>query len=366
VGTAEAFQDGILRRADREYLDRTSVFPGYDQLDVPAYHAGGWYDIFLNGTLQNFSALMARGRAPQKLLIGPWSHMSQGELIGELSFGFRSSAAFIDGQMDFMSLQLRWFDHWLRDQANGIDTEPPIKLFVMGENVWRYESEWPLRRAVPTAFYLHSAGRANTSRGDGSLSTEVPGDESADRYTYDPRDPVPTIGGATLLHAAYPAGARDQRANERRGDVLVYTSEPLTEDVEVTGPVSVTLWAASSARDTDFVARLVDVFPDGRAITLTDGIIRARARDGLAAPESLIDPGRAYAYEIDLWATSNLFREGHCIRLDVTSSSFPRWDRNHNTGAENGLDDILAIADQVILHDAAHPSRLHLPIVPRG
>jgi uncharacterized protein len=366
VGVAEGFQDGIVRRADRDYLDRTSVFPAYDQLDVPAYHAGGWYDIFLNGTLQNFSALTAHGRPPQKLLIGPWSHASQGQLIGDQDYGFRASSVFIDGQMDFMSLQLRWFDHWLRDQANGIDAEPPIKLFVMGENVWRFESEWPLRRAVPTSYYLHSAGRANTSAGDGTLSTDAPGDEAADRFTYDPRDPVPTVGGATLMHAAYPAGARDQRTIERRSDVLIYTSAPLTEDVEVTGPVSVTLWAASSAPDTDFVARLVDVFPDGRAITLTDGIIRARARAGLAAPESLIEPGRAYAYDIDLWATSNLFRAGHRIRLHVTSSSFPRWDRNHNTGAENGLDDVLVTADQVILHDEAHPSRVVLPIVPRA
>jgi putative CocE/NonD family hydrolase len=366
VGSHVPFTDNLARRGDADFTARGGITHAYDRLDVPAYHAGGWYDIFLGGTLQNYSALVARGAAPQKLIIGPWSHSAQGELVGDQDYGFRSSAALIDGQIDLMSLQILWFDRWLRDVPNGIEATPPIKLFVMSENVWRHEQEWPLRRAVPTAFYLHSGGSSNTVWGDGRLSTRAPEDEPADRYIYDPHDPMPTLGGALLLHASYRAGPRDQRPIEQRRDMLVYTTLPLETDVEITGPITVMLWAASSAPDTDFVARLVDVHPDGRAINLTDGIIRARARAGSNAPETLITPGAVYEYQIDLWATSNLFRAGHCIRLDVTSSSFPRWDRNPNTGAPLGEDAALAPATQTILHDAAHPSHVLLPLVPRG
>jgi len=351
VGSQQPLNDAIARRTDRALAARGGVAAAYDRLNVPAYHAGGWYDLFLGGTLQNYTSLAARGGAPQKLLIGPWSHTSLGEIVGDEDFGFRAGAALIDGQIDLMSLHLRWFDRWLPDAPNGVEAEPPIKLFIMGENVWRTEAEWPLGRAEPTPFYLHSGG--------------LPEDEAGDQYAYDPRHPVPTLGGSLLLHAAFRSGPRDQRPIEGRADVLVYSTAPLSADVEVTGPISVTLWAASSAPDTDFVARLVDVYPDGRAINLADGIIRARARGGLGMPETLIEPGRAYEYHIDLWATSNLFRAGHCIRLDITSSSFPRWDRNHNTGAALGTDVELVTASQTILHDATHPSHVVLPIVPR-
>jgi uncharacterized protein len=365
LDSAQFVADVLQRYNDEAYIARVSVAPFYERLDVPAYHAGGWYDIFLNGILQNYTALAARGATPQKLIIGPWSHGAYGQIIGDEDFGFRSATALIDGQIDFMSLQLTWFDRWLKDIANGIAAGPPVKLFIMGENVWRDEQEWPLRRAVPTPHYLHSAGGANTGAGDGTLSPAMPDDEPVDRYVYDPHNPVPTVGGALLVHPSYRPGPVDQRPVESRRDVLVYTSAPLERDVEVTGPVTVTLWAATSARDTDFVARLVDVHPDGRAINLTDGILRARFRQGIHAPESLVNPGQAYAYQIDLWATSNLFRAGHRIRLDVTSSSFPRWDRNPNTGAPLGEGTELVPATQTILHDAAHPSHVLLSIVPR-
>jgi putative CocE/NonD family hydrolase len=365
VGSGRPMTDSIARRGDAEFVARDGVAAFYDRLEVPAYHAGGWYDIFLGGTLENYGALAARGRAPQKLLLGPWSHGNADEVIGDVDFGFRASGALIDAQIDIMSLQLLWFDRWLRGVPNSIEAGPPIKLFVMGENVWRTEQEWPLRRAEPTPFYLHSGGGANGAGGDGTLDTRAPADEAADRYTYDPHDPVPTLGGALLLHVSYRPGPIDQTPIEARRDVLVYTTAPLPQDVEVTGPIIVTLWAASSAPDTDFVARLVDVHPDGRAMNLTDGIIRAHARAGRGAPEAPIEPGRAYEYRIDLWATSNLFRAGHRIRLDVTSSSFPRWDRNPNTGAPLGEGTELATATQTILHDAAHPSHVVLPVVPR-
>jgi putative CocE/NonD family hydrolase len=235
--------------------------------------------------------------------------------------------------------------------------EPPIRVFVMGTNVWRDEVAWPLARAVATPWYL---------RAGGGLSLTPPEDELPDAYDSNPADPVPTRGGATLMTPEYPAGPVDQRPIEIRPDVLVYASEPLQEDVEVTGPVTAHLWAASTAQDTDFVMRLTDIFPDGRSMNLTDGIIRARYR-GFATGEkpSLIEPERPHEYVIDLWATSNVFKAGHRIGVHVTSSSFPRWDRNPNTGHRFGADAELRVAHQHILHDRDHPSRIILPIVDR-
>jgi len=239
----------------------------------------------------------------------------------------------------------------------------------MGTNVWRDEQEWPLARAVDTRYYLHSNGRANTLHGNGYLTTELPDAEepSADNYNYDAANPVITRGGALLMSPEYGPGPFDQRPTEEREDVLVYTTGELKEDLEVTGQIKVHLWAISSAPDTDFVARLIDVHPDGYAQNLTDGIIRARYRNTARGEDaSLIEPGRSYEYEIDLWATSNVFRAGHHIRLDVTSSNFPRWDRNPNTGHDFGADAELAVAHQTILHDREHLSNVVLPIVPKG
>ena len=364
----QSFFDGLEDPFAPAYSAPSTILGHHDQVRVPAYNAGGWYDIFLGGTIRNYQEMRARGATPEarqaKLLIGPWTHSNPGHTVGDVYFGYGASAALINLQMDFMSLQLRWFDRWLKGVENGVEQEPPVKIFVMGENVWRDEQEWPLSRAVPTPFYLHSDGHANTLGGDGSLSTEAPTEESADRFEYDPLNPVPTLGGSLLMPATYRPGPRDQRPIEQRSDMLVYTSEPLERDLEVTGPVTVTLWAASSAPDTDFVARLIDVHPDGFAQNLTDGIIRARYRQSLEEPE-LLEPGNAYEYTIDLWATSNLFKAGHRIRLDVTSSSFPRWDRNLNTGHRIGADAEMQTATQTILHDRAHPSRVLLPVIPR-
>jgi len=261
---------------------------------------------------------------------------------------------------------VRWFDHWLKGIDTGMLKEAPINLFVMGANAWRDEQEWPLARAVNTRYYLHSNGGANSLHGNGYLTTDLPDrDESAsDKYDYDPNNPVITRGGALLLSPEYPPGPFDQQPTESREDVLVYTSGELKEDLEVTGPIKVHLWAVSSAPDTDFVARLVDVHDDGYAQNLTDGIIRARYRHfERGETPSLIEPGKAYEYEIDLWATSNVFKAGHRIRLEVTSSNFPRWDRNPNTGHDFGTDTEMVVAHQTILHDAEHASYIVLPIV---
>lgn len=366
---APAFFESLKRPMDRAAVDFMTIRGKHDLVKIPIFNAGGWYDIFLHDTIENFKTMREQGPTPEsrqsKLIIGPWTHGGVRNPMGEMNFGFGATTAFIDLRMDFISMQLRWFDHWLKGIDTSMLNEAPIKLFVMGANIWRDEQEWPLARAVETKYYLHSAGHANTLNGDGMLTTVPPEKEEPDHYAYDPEHPVITRGGALLMSPEFPAGPYDQRSVESRDDVLVYSTSPLDGDVEVTGPIKVRLWAASSAPDTDFVARLVDVYPDGFAQNLTDGIIRARYRGFVAGEDpSPIEPGQAYEYEIDLWATSNRFKKGHRIRLDVTSSCFPRWDRNPNTGHEFGSDAELVVAHQTVLHDTEHPSYVVLPVVP--
>jgi uncharacterized protein len=368
---AHHYFENFSRQLDREndQVKSMTILGKHENVTAPSFNIGGWYDIFLKDTVNNFKIMREQGSTPEarqsKLLIGPWTHSGYSNPVGELNFGFASSSAYIDLQIDLQRLQVRWFDHWLKGVDTGILREAPIKLFVMGANVWRDEQEWPLARAVDTRYYLHSGGQANSLGGNGLLSTESPGSESPDQYDYDPANPVITRGGALLMSPEFRPGPFDQRATESREDVLVYTTPVLEQDVEVTGPITVHLWTTSSAPDTDFVARLVDVYPDGYAQNLTDGIIRARYRNfSKGEAPTLIEPGKAYEYEIDLWATSNVFKAGHAIRLDITSSNFPRWDRNPNTGHEIGADDELAVAHQTILHDSDHPSYVELPIVP--
>jgi putative CocE/NonD family hydrolase len=328
--------------ADPALADHLRV--NHDRVEVPTLNAGGWYDIFLQGTIDNFNAMRRRG-IPTKLLIGPWSHSGGTNPVGELNFGFGSQLVFIDLRMDFQGLQLRWFDHWLKGVDTGMLAEPPVKIFVMGLNRWRDEQEFPLARAVEEDIFLREGGRLDRGAPEG--------DERADEFDYDPASPVPTLGGATLLTPEFRSGPYDQRRIEERGDVLVYTGGEFARDVEVTGPVKVTLFACSTSPSTDFVARLCDVYPDGRSINLTDGIVRVRAT-----------PNEPAEHLIDLWATSNLFRAGHRLRLQVTSSSFPRWDRNLNAGEPPGTGSEPRVARQTILHDRAHPSRVTISVVP--
>jgi putative CocE/NonD family hydrolase len=346
-----SFFDRIGQPMDPVALDPLTIHGKHNQVEVPTFNVGGWFDIFLGDTLTNFAEMRRLGR-PSKLLVGPWTHTGSRNPVGELDFGFAAQSSFINLQGDFDGLQLRWFDHWLKGVDTGMLSEAPVRIFVMGANIWRDEQAWPLERAVDTPFYL---------RADGALSTEPPDAEPPDRFTYDPRNPVPTRGGALLIAPEFPSGPVDQRRIEARPDVLTYSTPPLERDTEVTGPITVHLWACSSAPDTDFVARLVDVYPDGRSFNLTDGIIRARYRAGVT--ESLIEPGRAYPFTIDLWATSNVFKAGHRIRLQITSSNFPRWDRNPNTGHPFGQNAELCIAQQTILHDRDHPSHVLLAVV---
>lgn len=331
----------------------------FEQIDLPILHISGWYDDEQIGTPLNFRGMVARGASPQaragqRLLMGPWGHQITGVTsMGEVDFG-------PDALLNLAATQLRWFDHWLKGMPNGVGEEAPVRIFVMGANTWRAEPAWPIERAQTTRYYLRSGGRANSRYGDGALATEPPGAEPADSYCYDPARPFPFLTEPT---SAQIGGADDYAAAQRRDDVLVYMTPPLARDTEVTGPIVVELYAASSAPDTDFMAMLLDVHPSGFVQRLCDGVVRARYRDGLEAP-ALIEPGRAYRYTIDCWNTAQLFKQGHRICLQISSSAFPKYDRNLNTGESLASGTRMAVAQQTIFHDAEHPSRLVLPIVP--
>jgi putative CocE/NonD family hydrolase len=362
------FGEWLAHAEDAAWWENKSFAHRLAEVRVPVFHLGSWHDVY-PGPVPALFAGMRRGgaeavRASQKLLMGPWTHAQMAsDIIGDLYMGLSATA----GLIDLPGLHLKWFDRWLKGADNGIMDEAPVRLFVMGDNRWRDEQEWPLTRAVWTELYLHSGGEANTRAGDGVLSFTAPGDEPADAYRYDPRDPVPTVGGPTVLPGAgvgANAGPKDQAGVEARADVLVYSSAPLETEIEVTGPLTATLFAATSAPDTDWMVKLVDVHPDGRAYSLADGAVRARYRSGVGRPERL-EPGEIREYRIDLQATSNVFKVGHRIRIQVSSSNFPRFSRNPNTGAELASETQLRTADQMVFHDAEHPSRITLPIIPR-
>jgi putative CocE/NonD family hydrolase len=321
---------------------------------TPVFSVGGWYDNFVESDLAAFAALH-RNSAVHRILIGPWPHNMSVKFPG-VDFGPESA-------VPLRGLQLEWFDQWLKGKDTTLLSRPPVRIFVMGVNRWRDEREWPLARARPVAFYLHSRGRANTLAGDGVLAPAPAGKETADRFVFDPAKPVPTLGGAVCCDfRIFPWGPMDQRPVEKRQDVLVYTSKPLHRDLEVTGPVSVVLYAATSARDTDFTAKLVDVFPDGMARNLADGILRLRYRNSLEKAV-LAKPGEVYRLNIPVGVTSNVFRKGHRIRLEISSSNFPRFDRNPNTGRPVADERKLQKASQTIYHDRLRPSHALLPVL---
>ncbi len=293
-------------------------------------------------------------RNNQKLVMGPWPHsVNSKSKLGDVDFG--ESAV-----IDIKSLMLRWYDAWLKATDNGIKAGPPVHIFLMGSNKWVDEKAWPIPDTRYTDFYLHSAGRANSLFGDGKLSLASPQTEGTDSFTYDPADPAPFITDPSFEQVG---GPDDYRAVERRDDVLVYTTEPVSADTEICGPIRMTLYASTTATDTDFTAKLVDVWPSGFAQRLTDGFVRARFRNGMDK-EALIEPGRIYEYNIDAWNTCQMFMAGHRIRLEVSSSAFPKYPRNLNTGEALGKSSRMLTAQQRIYHDEKHPSHVVLPLVP--
>lgn len=345
----------------------------HDRIGIPVYNIGGWYDIFLQGNINNFVGLQNNGvegaQGNQKLLIGPWTHgnwfgtgqadsyvAQEGEIAfpGYANFpsGDSYPASSAQASQFYFSEHLRWFSYWLYGFQSGIMAEKPIHYFVMGANEWRWADEWPLPGTAQTNYYFHKGGTLSSSVQTGANDSVT--------YIYDPKDPVPTIGGQNLVT---PSGPYDQRVIGPRKDVVTFETGELTEPVEVTGPVKARLWVSSDCKDTDFTAKLIDVYPDGRAMLVTDGIQRARYRtDGMT--QALLKPNEVVELEISLWSTSIEFKAGHKIRVDLSSSNFPRFDRNPNTGREFGKDAKLQKATNTIYLDEEHPSHIILPIPP--
>ena len=358
---APYFVDWLAHPSYDDYWKRLSIEEHYADIQVPALHVAAWYDIFQGGSLLNYAGIRARGgdgaRTGQRLLVIIGGHAGGGQKIGDVDFG--PAAA----QWNEDDVTLSWYEFLLQGVQNNFAKEKPVKIFVMGRNEWREEDDWPLPRAQSNKYFLHSAGTANSLRGSGGLSMAAPRAETPDHYVYDPANPVPTVGGPLCCDGWHlPPGPRDQRAVENRDDVLIYSTPAFAQDTEVTGPISLELFAKSSAVDTDFTAKLVDVGPDGFAQNLTEGILRARYRDSQEKTD-LMNTGQIYKMTIDMWSTSNVFLKGHTLRLEISSSNFPRFDRNLNTGEAQSTGKNYVSATNTIYHDAEHPSALVLPIV---
>lgn len=372
-GVSKYFYDWLSHPTYDEFWKKIDVERSFSEMDVAGLHIAGWYDIFLQGTIRTYLGLTARqspSRKKQRMIIGPWRHGTDlGNLIGEWNAGFDAQGV----TMGIESMQLRWFDLWLKREKSKLDSDErscPISIYIMGENRWRAENEWPLKRTKYVNFYFHSNGRANSLSGDGWLSRRAPSTEPPDKFTYRPDDPCPTRGGATTgaQPAALPDGVFDQRPVEERNDVLVYTSDSIREDLEITGPAMVVLHASSSAPDTDFTAKLLDVHPNNYSRNLCDGIIRARYRNSFELA-AFLELGKIHEFRIDLGATSNLFKKRHRIRVEVSSSNFPRFDRNLNVACRSDefyLNRKASIAEQSIHHSQLDPSCVILPIVSRS
>jgi uncharacterized protein len=354
-GGAPYYFDWLAHPTHDDYWRRFDV--DLASVDVPGLHVGGWWDVFLSGTVRSFTALTKEGRAAQKLVIGPWLHMPWRPLAGAPD---EIGGTVVD------DWQLRWLDHFLKSKETGV-LDAPVTIYVIGAG-WRDFDGWPPSDARPVDWYLHSDGRAHSASGDGTLSREPPGDEPPDIYLYDPGLPNLSAGGhSCCIETIAPMGPADQGRAEQTKHVLVYTSPALDRDCELIGDASVTLYAASTATDTDFTARLCVVDPAGRSTNIQEGIGRARYRESLTDPAP-ITPGEVYEYRIELGPVGMQIRAGQRLRLDISSSDFPMWDRNLNTGgrfASEGPSAGIA-ATQTVLHDRAHPSRITLPVVRSG
>lgn len=341
------FQETLNHPSYDSYWRARSTRERLNEVSVPVFIVGGWYDNFVESDLAAFAGLSKKSAA-HRIVIGPWPH-NMSTPFPDVSFGTDSAAP-------IRRYQLNWFEHWLRTPRPVHEfVQAPVRIFVMGTNRWRDEREWPLARARRVTMYL-GAGR--------TLSNEA-GKAGQEQYTYDPARPVPTRGGAVCCNPkVFPWGPMDQRDVESRDDVLVFSTSPLRRDIEVTGEVRAVLHVSTSAPDTDFTAKLVDVFPDGHARNLCDGILRLRYRNSLRKPE-LAKPGQVYEITIPAGVTSNVFKSGHRIRLEVASSNFPRFDRNPNTGRANADETELRVARQTIHYGAKYPSHLVLPVIPQ-
>ena len=359
---AAYYYDWLRHPGYDDYWKQWSIEEHFSQIKVPALHVGAWYDYFEEGPVRNFLGIRASGgseaaRGGQRLLMIVGGHAGAGPKVGEVDFGK-------DSVVDIGALALRWYDYVMKGIDNGMAAEKPVKLFLMGRNRWVEAADWPVPGTAAVRYYLHSGGKANSLAGDGLLSTAPPAAEPEDSFVYDPSDPAPTTGGPAFGDARLKPGPCDQRGVEGRADVLVYTTPVLERDTQVLGPVSLDLHVGSSAVDTDFTGKLVDVAPDGTAIDLTEGILRARYRASREKAE-LMTPGETYRVSVDLGSTAHVFLAGHRMRVEVSSSNFPRFDRNLNTGADPGDPSPRALAaTNTVRHDAGHASALVVGMAP--
>ncbi len=371
---APYFFDALKHPTDDAYWRAFSIERRWDKVAVPVLAFDGWYDAFLDGALRNFNGVQAHGataeaRTDQRIVIGPWEHIGWGRPDSVVSPRLHDLGEVADSPVN--ELTLMWFDHFLKGEDNGVATGPRVDYFVMGESRWHRAAAWPVPGTVSETWRLASDGHAASVMGDGRLEgpgTPAPGavaaGQASDAYVYDPANPVPSLGGHSCCSwTSGPQGQFDQSGLEQRADILVYSSAVLTQPLEVVGPITVVLYARSTAPDTDFTAKLVDVFPDGRAINLANGIQRASYRQSLTQPTPIV-PGQVYRYEIHVWPTANLFKAGHRLRLEISSSDYPQFDPNPNTGATLATTTRTVKATQTILHDASHPSALILPVLP--
>lgn len=344
------------RRTPRH--DDLSIAPHHGRITVPALQIAGWYDLLVQPDLDHFASMRAEAateeaRALTRLIVGPWAHGAFANMVGELDFGLRASGILLDLREDLTALHRRWFDARLRGIRTGIDDEPPVKIFVMGRNRWRSEDEWPIRRAKPERWHVHASG---------ALTPRPPEASEPSVFTLDPDDPVPSHGGNYLMSLKYIRGPREQSPTERRPDVLVFTSEPLDREMEVTGRARFVCWVAADTVDSDVVARLCDVWPDGRSYNVMDGILRLRFRNGLDDPTPLT-PGEVVRAEVDLWSTSHVFLAGHRIRLQVCASDFPRYDRCPGSGESSAVAKRVLPQRNLLFHDPECPTHVELPVV---
>jgi putative CocE/NonD family hydrolase len=350
---------------DPWWHDVMGYYDGTEKIDVPALHMSCWYDPSVDETIYEFNYFRENSVSKisannQFLIVSPTTHCgferaSEHTIVGERDVG--------DARLDYWDIYIRWFEYWLKGVENGITNMPKVHYYTMGRNKWRTADVWPIPEIAYTNYYLHSDGHANSRNGDGQLSMEMPGNEPADSFIYDPENPVPTVGGQRGTSYGTPAGAIDQAPVELRNDVLVYTTPKLEEDIEVTGPIAVVLYVSSSAKDTDFTSKLVDVYPDGKAYNIQQGIFRARYREGFTQ-KVWMEKGGVYKVQINLDATSNVFKKGHRIRVQVSSSDFPLFERNLNTGGNNYDETEWVVAKNTIHHSKEYPSHIVLPIIP--
>ncbi len=354
------FNDWIAHPTYDDYWKRWSIDEDYGRIAVPSLHVAGWYDVFLSGSVQNFVGLRAgagseQARANQRLLIGPWYHIPW-VTLGGVEDEIASPYAFDEWQ-------IAWYDRHLKEEPVA-DADPPVRLYILREGKWRDFDNWPPSGSIPTEYFLHSEGRANSVFGDGSLSSSEPDQELPDVYTYDPVAPSPGPGGhSCCFENVAPMGPRDQALREITNGVLIYTTEPLADPVYLIGDVSATIYAATTAVDTDFAVRLCVVDAAGISTNIQEGIVRARYRESLSVP-SLLEPGRIYRYEIPIGPIGVKVDAGERIRIQVTSSDFPQWDRNLNTGNSPGSEGLASaiVATQAVYHDTEHPSCIILPV----